>query len=168
MSVKEGAWWLECKDAERDNDDLKVTALCVSLTGKQPTLTDSEATLVKVEPPKSGPPKIEPKRSQPSWTTRQPIPAADALAAKQKEIHKLMPPPRAKATVEESNKYAEAVLAVALWTQRTSVATRFAALQEAFEHAYPVGDPEIAGRAASRTARAGLRRRAGGSQKWRL
>ena len=91
-------------------------------------------------------PKPERKSTRPSWTTPQATPDAAAVAFKQKELRAVMPGPGPKATAQQANKHAEAILIVGLET-KDDVPLRYAALREAFELAYPLGDPEIAGRA---------------------
>jgi hypothetical protein len=138
LSVKDGAWWIEGHDSQ---GNLRARALRVSLTGNLPTLSgESEPALAK------GPPKIEPKAVQPTWPTRQPIPAADTLAAKLKSINELLPLPGPKATVEETGKHVRAILVVG-FEAKADVPLRYAALREAFELAYPLGDPDVADQA---------------------
>ena len=134
LTVKDRAWWIEGNDTQ---GNLRAKVLRVSLTGKLPTISGD------IEMPLAGGKKSGPKSAPPNLTNRHPIPDANALAAKQKEFHKLMPPPGPKATVEQSNKYAEAVLTIGLET-KDDAPLRFAALREAFETVYPLGDPEIA------------------------
>jgi hypothetical protein len=106
-----------------------------------PLPSETETPVAKKEPP-----KVDRKPLQATWPTRQAEPDADALAAKLKALHERMPPPGPRGTVIEIDKHAKGVLALGLET-KDDVPMRYAALREAFEFGYPLGDPAVADRA---------------------
>jgi Domain of Unknown Function (DUF1080) len=138
LMVKNGAWWIDGNDTQ---GDLRARVLRVSLTGNLPTISDTDAPAVKIEPA-----KFETPESKRPWKDRRPAPDAETLAAKQKELRLAVKPPAAGASDEDLRKYAETLLGAALATS-DDAAMRYALLNEVFERTYPFGDPTISARA---------------------
>ena len=145
LTVKDGAWWL---DGKGEAKKLRIRALRVSLTGNMPKLSDSkEPTVAKTSKPAEVNPKKDvaiPKKDF-GKPGRLPVPDATAQAAGLKKLHGLLKSPGPKATAKELTGYGVSLFGVGTGT-KDDADLRFVVLKEAFELAYPLGDPDIAAR----------------------
>ncbi|HEX3315242.1 MAG TPA: hypothetical protein VHR72_10150, partial [Gemmataceae bacterium] len=138
LSAKDGAWWLDGKDEGRK---LRIRALRVSLTGNLPKVSGQEPMVAKTGKRDDVP---VPKKDL-AKPGRLPVPDATAQAVSLRKLHGQIKAPGPKASAKDLRDHETFVLGFGLATKE-DFNLRYAALREAFELAYPLGDPEIAER----------------------